>query len=215
MHTAVTPDGEPVTLWRDGDGFVVRVRRDVLMTSRQHGSEAAMMEAALESVPAPRRVLVGGLGMGFTLRAALDRLPGDARVVVVELLAEIVEWNRGVLGHLAGHPLDDPRVRVVVDDLNACLARDNAAFDVILLDIDNGPQALTLRGNERLYDRAGATLLRDRLTPGGALAVWSAGPAPVFTGLLGQAGLEVTARKVPLPGAGRGSAHHLLLARRP
>ncbi|MDH3405170.1 MAG: hypothetical protein OES32_18065 [Acidobacteriota bacterium] len=213
---ATTPDGAELILTARDGVFTLRVGGWELMTSRAHGSEEELARLACAAVAGRERprVLVAGLGFGYTLRAALDHLVADASVTVCEVFDCLLAWNRGDLGVLAGRPLEDRRVRAVHADVIDLLAAADP-FDVILLDVDNGPQALTLRGNERLYDRAGATLLRDRLTPGGALAVWSAGPAPVFTGLLGQAGLEVTARKVPLPGAGRGSAHHLLLARRP
>jgi spermidine synthase len=213
LRTATTPDGEPVTLWQDGDGFVVRVRREVLITSRQHGSEAAMIEAALEQVPEPTQVLVAGLGMGFTLRAALDRLPPTSHLTVVEIVPEIVEWNQGLLAHLAGHPLDDPRVSVAVDDLSRLVSREPARFHVMLLDIDNGPEAFTVASNDHVYGDAGLTALSRALVDGGVLVVWSAFQSRDFERRLARNGFHAHSKMVRARGAvAKGARHWLYVA---
>ena len=176
-----TPDGEELALTvRDGV-YLLCIGGMELMTSRNHGSEDALARLGCEALKAQTapRMLVGGLGFGFTLRAALNHLPPGASVVVCEVFASLLEWNRGVLGHLAGHPLKDPRVQPVRSDLNDYLDR-GETFDVILLDVDNGPEAFTLRGNDRLYSPAGLARLWKNLNPGGVLAVWSAHPSPDF-----------------------------------
>jgi spermidine synthase len=153
---STTPDGESLTLTLEQGEHVVRVRGETLMTARMSGSERAMATLASQAgkLGAAARVLVGGLGMGFTLRAVLDQSATDAKVEVIELLPDVVAWNRGQLASLAQHPLDDPRVEVRVGDLLDCLAEagsvPGSGFDAILLDIDNGPEAFTVRGNERL-----------------------------------------------------------------
>ena len=147
-----------------------------LMSSRMHGSEEALATIACQharTIEQPR-VLVGGLGMGFTLRATLDLLPPDAIVRVVELVPAVVEWNRGPLGAFAAYPLNDPRVRVEVGDVGFTLRANPGGFDAILLDVDNGPAALTTPANQGLYDNAGVAASYAALRAGGALAVWSA-----------------------------------------
>jgi spermidine synthase len=187
------------------------------MSSRSHGSEEALAVLALREVKRRRAVLVGGLGIGFTLRAALDRLPAQARVVVAELVPELVSWNRGPLAGLSGHPLDDPRVRVVVGDVLDCLAEGRETYDAILLDVDNGPAshatAVWNPANGRLYRPRGIAICASALNPGGTLAVWSAGPAPRYVRALQEAGLKGRAQQ--LPAEGSGSRHVLILATRP
>lgn len=215
LATARTPDGTELVLARRGEELVVRAAGQVLMSSRQHGSEERMAElgcAHLADKRAPR-VLVGGLGLGFTLRAALDRLPPGASVLVCELVPELVDWNRGVIGPLAGHPLDDPRVAVEVGDVYATLAKSRAAFDAVLLDVDNGPAALTSPANARLYGKRGIELLRDALAPGGVAITWSAAPDPAYASRLSRAGLKVSIELARAAG-GKGARHTLFVARR-
>ncbi|HET6921837.1 MAG TPA: hypothetical protein VFI16_01695, partial [Anaeromyxobacteraceae bacterium] len=133
------PDGTALALARRGQEWVIRCGGRVLMTSRAHGSEDALAALALERARRRRTILIGGLGLGYTLRAALDRAPADARVVVAELVPEVVAWNRGPVAHLASRPLDDPRVRVQFRDVAAVVAEARGAFDAILLDVDNAP----------------------------------------------------------------------------
>ena len=161
-------------LARRGDEWVVRVDQHVLMSNRVHQSEIALAERALERVTAPRRVLIGGLGLGYTLRATLDLLPASAHVTVAELVPALVTWNRKLLQHLNDSALDDPRCEVVVGAAFDVLSRAKQAFDVILLDVDNGPEALSQAENQRLYGDAGTRACWNALTPGGVLCVWSA-----------------------------------------
>lgn len=163
-------------LARHGDDWVVRVDNRVLMSNRVHQSEIALAEQTIARVAAPRQVLIGGLGLGYTLRAALDRLPANARVTVAELVPELVEWNRTHLRQLNDGALEDPRCEVVIGDVYDVIARRKQTFDVILLDVDNGPQALSQVQNQRLYGDAGTRACWNALTRGGALGVWSAGP---------------------------------------
>jgi len=171
-----TPDGNDMRLTvRDGE-YVILVNGKTLMSSRLHGSEEALASSAcrhLRTAEEPR-VLVGGLGMGFTLRATLDVLPPAAIVTVVELVPAVVEWNRGALAPLADRPLEDRRVRIEVGDVGLRLRANTDYFDAVLLDVDNGPEAFTATANGGLYDNAGVAAAYAALRAGGALAVWSA-----------------------------------------
>ena len=169
-------DGTEFVLGRHGDGWVIRVGPRVLMSNRMHDSEEALAEVALARVESPRSILVGGLGLGYTLRAVLDRVSKDSDVTVLELIPELVDWNRRYLGVLAGHPLADSRARVVVGDVFDTLKRSRATFDVILLDVDNGPQGLTQAKNQRIYGEGGVRVCLAALRPNGVLAVWASGP---------------------------------------
>jgi spermidine synthase len=172
-----TPEGHDVRLTRQDGEYVILVDGKTLMSSRRHGSEDALATLTfrhLQPVEQPH-VIVGGLGMGFTLRATLDLLPPAAIVTVVELLPAVIEWNRGPLGSLAGHPLTDPRVRIQVADVARTLRHSGLSrFDAILLDVDNGPAAFTAAANRGLYDNAGVAAAHAALQSGGVLAVWSA-----------------------------------------
>jgi spermidine synthase len=162
-------------------------------------------------MPSCRRLLIGGLGLGYTLRAALDSLPGDAEVVVAELVPQVVEWNRGYLAHLAGEPLKDPRVEVRVTDVAVPL-REPAAWDVILLDVDNGPSAFTQNRNNSLYEDSGLFTARMALRPGGVLTVWSSDPDRDFERLLARHGFDNETIAVPaFPGCRK--MHYLFIAR--
>jgi len=171
-----TPDGVELSLTRRDREYVILAGGKSLMSSRMHGSEEALAMLACRDARtrAEPSVLVGGLGMGFTLRAALDLLPPDATVVVAELLPAVVEWNRGPLGPLAGYPLKDKRVRVEVDDVAATLRASRDRFDAVMLDVDNGPAPFTSADNAGLYADCGLAAARAALKPGGVLAVWSA-----------------------------------------
>jgi spermidine synthase len=176
LAQACTPDGTDMHLTRRGNEYAILVNGRTLMSSRMHGSEEALATIACRHARALEqpRVLVGGLGMGFTLRATLDLLPPEAIVRVVELVPAVVEWNRGALGPIAGHPLKDPRVRIEVGDVGFTLRANPGRFDVILLDVDNGPSAFTTPANHGLYDNGGVAASYAALRLGGALAVWSA-----------------------------------------
>ena len=205
------PDGTELVLARRDDEWVVRVAGRVLMSSRVHGSEEALAAIALRKVTAPRAVLVGGLGLGFTLRATLDRLPKDARAIVVELVPGLVAWNRGPLADLAGRPLEDPRVRLQQGDVGARIAEAKGAYDAILLDVDNGPAALAHAANASLYGVRGVRACSDALRAGGVLAVWSAGPDERYRERLERVGLEVREETVAARGGGGGVRHAVIL----
>ena len=214
----VTPDGRELVLSRRGDAFQIDIDRYQLMLSRGHGSEEDLARLAVDALgprPAPR-VLIGGLGMGFTLRAALDALrnrPG-AVVEVAEVFPVVVTWNREHLGALAGHPLDDPRTHVIEGDVADVIAASPSPYDAMMLDVDNGPEALTLESNRRLYTPRGLHRLRDALTPGGVLAVWSCDEDPRFEYRLGEVGFETTTHRVRAR-AGRGARHVVFVGKMP
>lgn len=238
LATVTTPEGRRLTLHRRDRDYFIHLDGEELMSSRAPGSEVALAELALAEWAAaaraspertrrrsargvPRRaavagghpiVLIGGLGLGYTLRAALDRLPPRGRIVVAEVFAAVVEWNRGPLATLHGRALDDRRVRVVEADVGEVLAT-GKPWDLVLLDVDNGPDAWCLAANGRLYDRAGIGRLRDALAPGGVLAVWSAQPDPRFARSLERGGFA--ARSVSVRARGRkGARHTIFLAHR-
>ncbi len=207
---------DELRLHRRGEELSIRVGGHELMNSRMHASEDALGELPVSRVAArPRaRVLIGGLGMGFTLAAALAKLGPDAEVVVAELVPEVVEWNRAHLGHLAGRPLDDARVAVFVGDVGERIRGASAGYDAILLDVDNGPEGLTREGNDRLYGRAGLAAAVRALRPGGVLSVWSARPDPAFSERLRRAGFDVEETRVRARGARGGGQHTLWVATR-
>jgi len=195
---SATPDGSDIKLARRDREFIILVNGESLMSSRMHGSEEALATYACHqarTLESPE-VLVGGLGMGFTLRATLDLLPEDATVVIAELLSAVVEWNRGPLGPLAEHPLRDRRVQVDLQDVANTLRENPGRFDAILLDVDNGPTPFTSSGNGQLYNDRGLANARDALTPGGMLAVWSAWDDRKFEKRLQHAGFSVTVERV-------------------
>jgi spermidine synthase len=204
------------------------------MNSRVHGSELRLAELALQALgerPRPH-VLVGGLGFGYTLAAALDRLPPDARVTVVEIASAVVRWNREQLGELNGARLSDPRVAIVEDDVCALLgvaaaagatraasgagpAQSLAPFDVVLLDVDNGPRAVGRASNAALYTSTGLEAIRASLAPGGVLAIWSAGPELGFSDRLRAAGFVVSLQRVASHAARTSERHFIWLCKNP
>jgi spermidine synthase len=207
---ATTPDGTRITLRRRGHEFLLLADGRSLMPSTITGSEQALASIGCRHLAgAPgARVLIGGLGMGFTVRAALDVLPADATIVVAELVPEVRTWNEGVLGHLAGHPLRDPRVHVAIGDALHVLRTSGGGFDAILLDVDNGPAEFAAEGNDALYGRAGLYSVRRALRPGGVLAVWSAWDDRRFARRLESLGYAVTLERAR--GHGRRGARHLI-----
>lgn len=214
LDRVAVPGGARLVLRRAGEVLAIEADGELLMSSADHASEDALgaaVGARLAAAGAPA-VLIGGLGLGYTLRAALDRLPAAARVTVAELVPEVVRWNREVAADLAGRPLDDPRVTVVVGDVAAALASE-AAYDAILLDVDNGPDALTHAGNARLYTRAGLARARAALRPGGLLAVWSSFPSETFTAWLAGVGFEVRLERAPTARP-RGRRYYIWMATR-
>lgn len=213
LERVQTPSGELVLSRRDQD-YAIRIRGVELMSSRNHGSEDELGTqtcARLRGVAAPR-VLVGGLGLGFTLRATLDALPADAAVDLVEIIPAVLRWNREIYGHLARHPLADPRVTATCDDVARVIATNNSCYHAILLDVDNGPDAV-LDGNEGLYKRTGLERAHAALVPGGVLAVWSSFESATFTRWLRGTGFEVEVVAIKSKHKG-GPRHHIWFARR-
>jgi spermidine synthase len=211
IDSAPVPGGGELRLIQRGSEYSIMLGANELMNSRLSGSEEALATLALERIAAhPRPVLlIGGLGMGFTLRAALAAAPRDARIVVSELVPAIVRWARGPLAHLYGQSLDDQRVTIEERDVAELIAATRSGYDAILLDVDNGPDGLSREANDRLYDAAGLARARAALRPGGVLAVWSSASDAGFTRRLAKAGFsveEVTVRA----NAGRGGARHVI-----
>lgn len=208
--------GGELRLYRRGNEYSIMIAGGgELMSSRMHGSEDALAElgcAHLDGKHEPK-VLIGGLGMGFTLAAALSNLGPDAEVVVAELVPAVVKWNNEYLGHFAGHPADDPRSTIRITDV-AVLLKDSAAYDAILLDVDNGPEGLTHRENDWLYGSGGLQAAFDALRPGGVLSVWSAGPDQAFGERLRQVGFLVDEQRVRAHGGRKGARHTIWIARR-
>lgn len=215
LGEAVAPDGSVLTLFRRDETYFLRVGSEDLMSTRRFHSEEQLAEQAcrpLRDAAAPR-VLIGGLGFGFTLRAALRELPEDARVVVVEIVGEIIEWNRNPEYPLAADALADPRVELLHADVAEVLRRSRGAFDAIMLDVDNGAEALTTGANAGLYRRRGVQAAIAALRPGGRLAYWSADPDPRFASLLRDVGLEVEEVRARAH-ATSGGSHSLLVGRK-
>jgi len=214
----VAVDGKRLSLYQRDSEFSIRLGGGggELMNSRSHGSEEALAELACARLAGRDRphVLIGGLGMGFTLAAALRQLGADARLTVAELVPEVVAWNLGPLGELAGHPLSDPRVTVREGDVARVIETQPRAFDAILLDVDNGPEGLTHNANDWLYGSDGLAAAYAALRAGGILAVWSAGRDPSFTGRLLKAGFAVEEVRVRARGS-KGARHVIWLAQCP
>lgn len=216
IGSAAIPDTDKeLKLYRSGDVFSIKIPgRGELMNSRTHGSEKALAELACERLggqPRPR-LLVGGLGMGFTLAAALGAVGPGAEVVVAELVPEVVSWNLSVMGEPSGHPLRDPRTEVYVGDVGELIRRERRGFDAILMDVDNGPEALVRRANDWLYGPAGLRATRAALRPSGVLAVWSATSDRDFSKRLQQAGFDTREHVVHAHRAGKGPRHHIWIA---
>jgi spermidine synthase len=211
------PDGTRLALTRRGGEYVILANGKSLMSNRMHGSEEALAGFALTTLknPAEARVLVGGLGMGYTLRATLDHLPPTASVVIAELLPAVIEWNRGPLAELAGRPLGDRRVEVAQGDVADTLRAHAGVFDAVLLDVDNGPAAFTTDFNGGLYDNAGVATIRRALVPGGTLAVWSAWEDRKFEQRLRYAGFSVSVEHVRARLKKGGPHHTIFVARLP
>jgi spermidine synthase len=192
------PDGTAMKLIRRGDEYLILADGAILMSSRMHGSEEALAALACEGMRRLRQpcVLIGGLGMGFTLRTALDLLSPDATVVVAELVSAVVEWNRGALGPLAGHPLKDKRVRVETGDVAGTLRSGRGQFDAVLLDVDNGPAAFSASKNAGLYDKRGIAATLAALKMEGVLAVWAAREDRKFEQRLREGGFDVQVQRV-------------------
>jgi spermidine synthase len=217
LDSAQVPgDGGELRLYKRGREFSIRIDGHELMNSSVHGSEEALAELACTRVadrPVPR-VLVGGLGMGYTMAATLRLLGAGSQVVVAELVPAVVEWNRGPLGALAGHPLRDDRVEIRQVDIADILQSEQRAYDAILLDVDNGPEGLSRKGNDWLYSVAGLQAAFSALRTEGVLAVWSAAPDRAFTRRLRMAGFAAEVIHVRARGPRKGGHHTIWLAGR-
>lgn len=194
--SAVAPDRTELSLWQRGDEWVIRAGQADLMSSRTHASEESLANFGCENCGENARVLIGGLGMGFSLRRALSVLRPDAQIVVAEVVPAIAEWARGPLAAVVGSSLDEPRVSLELCDVATILRASEAAFDAILLDVDNGPKALAVGSNRWLYGKKGLAACARALRPNGRLAVWSASDDPAFVSRLGETGLAVRAIRV-------------------
>jgi spermidine synthase len=217
LDTARIPgtDGE-LRLMRRGAEFSIKLGTNELMNSRLSGSEAALATLTarkLEAIKKPH-LLIGGLGMGFTLRAALAVLGSGARIVVAELVPAVVAWARGPMAEIFGDSLTDPRVTIDETDVSEIIRSSKSKYDAILLDVDNGPEGLTRKANDALYSSAGLNAAYAALRPGGVLAVWSSGPNAPFSTRLRAAGFDVNEVAVRATGRGRGAHHVIWIATR-
>lgn len=215
LDTAKIPGSdEELRLMRRGKEFSIKLGTNELMNNRLSGSEAALATLAakqIETVAKPV-ILIGGLGMGFTLRAAL--LGSKAKIVVAELVPAVVAWAQGPMAEVFGGSLDDARVNIQETDVGEIIRAKRSAFDAILLDVDNGPEGLTRKGNDALYSASGLAAAKTALRPGGVLAVWSSGPNLAFTKRLGRAGFDVNEVNVRATGRGGGARHVIWIARK-
>jgi spermidine synthase len=211
VDAAQVPGGGELRLKQRGAEFSIMLGQNELMNSRLSGSEEALATIACERIrdrKAPR-ILIGGLGMGFTLRAALAALGPAARIVVAELVPAVVAWARGPMAEVFADSLTDPRVSIRETDVGQLIRAEAGAFDAILLDVDNGPEGLTRKTNDALYDLKGLSAARAALRPGGVLAVWSSTQNPKFTWRLGKAGFAVEEVRARANGS-RGGARHVI-----
>ena len=213
LGTALIPDTDKeMQLYQSGDLFSIKIPgRGDLMNSRVHGSERALADLACEKLGNNKnpRLLIGGLGMGFTLAAALKAIGPDGEVVVAELVPEVVTWNRTLIGAPSGDPLNDKRSHVAIGDVADIIRQEPAGFDAILMDVDNGPEALIRRENNWLYGAAGLRATRAALRSRGVLAVWSSSADRAFSKRLRQAGFDVREHVVRPHRAGKGPRHHI------
>jgi spermidine synthase len=218
LDTARVPGADvQLRLMQRGAEFSMMLGQNELMSSRLSGSEEALATLAcrrIEAVKSPH-LLIGGLGMGFTLRAALAVLGSDARIMVAELVPAVIAWARGPMADIFGDSLDDPRASIREADVVDVIRSHDAAFDAILLDVDNGPEGLIRKANDALYDLKGLKAIRRALRPGGVLAVWSSGPNPLFSKRLRAAGFDVNEVAVRATTKRSGSRHVIWFATKP
>ncbi|HEV7602045.1 MAG TPA: spermidine synthase [Bradyrhizobium sp.] len=212
IDTAKVPGGNgELRLRRRGTEFSIMLGQNELMNSRRSGSEQALATLACERIETrgPPRLLIGGLGMGFTLRAALAVLGTEAQIIVAELMPAVLAWAKGSMADIFGDSLTDPRVSVCIADVGGLIRSGSSIFDAILLDVDNGPEALSREANNALYDLKGLRAARAALRPGGVLAVWSSGPDLNFTKRLRAAGFDVDEIRLRA-NRPRGGARHII-----
>ena len=218
LGTANIPNnGGELRLTQRGNDFAIHLKgaRGELMTSRVHCSELALADLGCAHIKgkAKTKVLVGGMGMGFTLAAALKATSVSSQVIVAELVPEVIEWNKGPLGECAGQPLNDSRVLVHLGDVAELFKTNENTYDAVLLDVDNGPEGFTHTDNNNLYSNNSLLAIRQTLHPGGVLAVWSAWHDPKFTQQLKKARFKVETKTVRAQ-KGKGSRHTIYLARK-
>ena len=214
IDTATVPGGGELRLKRRGSEFSIMLGTNELMNSRLSGSEEALARLSWEKIrdrPKPK-MLIGGLGMGFTLRAALAELPQEASIVVAELVPAVIRWAKGEMAEVFQGCLDDPRVAIVEADVGELIRAKKTAYDAILLDVDNGPEALTREENDRIYDAGGLGAAKAALKPGGVLSVWSSAPDSQFTRRLQAAGFKVEEMPTRASTKGRGAKHMIWIA---
>jgi len=218
IDTTRVPGAEvELRLMRRGDEFSMMLGPNELMNSRLSGSEEALATLACKRIEAVKRphLLIGGLGMGFTLRAALAVLGNDARIMVAELVPAVIAWARGPMAGIFGECLSDPRADIREADIVDVVQSQRSAFDAILLDVDNGPEALIRKANDALYDAKGLKAIRRALRPGGVLAVWSSGPNAPFSRRLSDAGFDVNEVAIRATTKRSGARHVIWFAARP
>ena len=215
VDTAQIPGGDELRLYRRGSDFIIAIGGNELMNSRMSGSEEALAVMSCERLRSPdgAHLLIGGYGMGFTLRAALAALGPSARITVAELVPAIIDWARGPMAELAAGCLDDRRVELVVGDVAAAIAEGRGRYDAILLDVDNGPDGLVRQANDGIYSAAGLASAKAALRPGGILAIWSAAPDPRFMRRLMAAGFRVDEVTVRARSNGKGARHTIWFAK--
>ncbi|MFZ4689554.1 MAG: spermidine synthase [Polymorphobacter sp.] len=214
LASAEVPGGGHLKLYERDGAFAIMLDNSELMNSRQGGSEEALATLAWDRMPRGPwpKLLIGGLGMGFTLRAALAVMPAETEIVVAELVPEVVYWARGPMAALFAGSLDDPRVTTVLGDVADRIEQQRGRWDAILLDVDNGPDGLSRPENNWLYSRKGLLAIHDALRPGGVLALWSSAPDGPFTSRLKRAGFAVEEKVVRANGDRGGSRHVIWLA---
>ncbi len=216
LDTAIVPgDGSELRLYRRGEEFSIKAGHCELMNSRVHGSEDALAEQACQRLThrPQAHILIGGLGMGFTLATALKQLGPEAKITIAELVPSVVQWNKGVLADLAGHPLNDPRVTIHEGDVGHLIRSQTKAYDAILLDVDNGPEGLTRKENDALYSPAGLHAAMSALQAGGLFGVWSISPDQRFSKRLQTSGFNVEEIRARARGH-RGGRHMIWLGKK-
>lgn len=218
LGRAQVPGGVELRLFRHDRDFMIVLGGNELMSTRMNGSEIALAEQTIARLGARPggckrpRLLIGGYGMGFTLRAALAALGPDAEIYLIELVPQIIEWARGPMAEIAAGCLDDPRVELVLGDVADEIRDSPGAYDAILLDVDNGPEGLTADSNHHLYTQRGLRQAKAALRPGGVLAIWSAFKEPAFTARLKKAGFAVEEVTVRARTNGKGPKHVIWFA---